>query len=166
MERREVFKKRNAKIFFKNAKNKHDRIVAIFFGIMNIPPVFIPIIIGIATEIAKVIIDKVRGTKVAKKSILQTGSFPSAHSAWVASLCTVVFFHAGVDSLEFAIAFVFSIIVLYDSLKIRAQVGLHAKELNKVLKRDKYDERMGHSFIEVFAGTIFGIVGSSLFFIL
>ena len=81
---------------------------------------------------------------------------PSAHSAFVVSLATVMFLKHGFFSDEFLISFVFSIIIIYDALNVRYQAGLHAQLLNEIIVKGelKLNESIGHTPIEALAGTI------------
>ena len=65
----------------------------------------------------------------------------------------------GFDSTGFFIAFVLSIVVIYDARGIRYTVGKHAKLLNQtILKDDKFElnEHIGHSLPEIIVGIVLG----------
>jgi len=92
---------------------------------------------------------------------------PSAHTAFVVSIVTVVAFFDGIYSNTFAISLVFSYIVIYDALNIRTNIGHNGKVVNKLIKEisgiKKGDypilrERVGHSPLEVLVGAIFGFI--------
>lgn len=110
--------------------------------------------------------------------IFGTGSMPSSHSAAVAALATSIGMIDGITSTTFAIAFVFSTIVMYDASGVRRHAGEHAAVLN-VIKRDlqeifntakdwqrkeqyekqqELEELLGHQPMEVFFGAITGII--------
>ncbi|UOR11832.1 divergent PAP2 family protein [Halobacillus amylolyticus] len=106
-----------------------------------------------------------------------TGGMPSSHSAAVAALATGVGVDQGLDSPIFAIACVFSIIVMFDSTGVRRQTGEQAIMLNILLndfhrfvgeakdwsnkgefqKKEELKELLGHRPIEVFFGALTGI---------
>lgn len=106
-----------------------------------------------------------------------TGSMPSSHSAAVAALTTGVGLVDGVQSTAFAIAFVFSIITMFDALGVRREAGEHAALLNQLVrdfqtfideaahwhKKEEYEKiaelktLLGHKPIEVFVGALTGI---------
>ncbi|MBQ7074408.1 divergent PAP2 family protein [bacterium] len=77
------------------------------------------------------------------------------------SLTTIVLLSEGVYSVNFAIAFTFSLIVAYDAMNVRYQSGEHARYLNelrrnlqnvlemKETKKPTLKERLGHTPFEV-----------------
>lgn len=106
--------------------------------------------------------------------LFQTGGMPSSHASTVVSLVTSIALINGMKSVEFAIAMVFSSIVLYDATGIRRAAGEHAKALNKLVKsiehKDKFDkieanfkEFLGHTPMEVFWGCILGVITGIIF---
>ncbi|MFC2947146.1 divergent PAP2 family protein [Virgibacillus sediminis] len=107
-----------------------------------------------------------------------TGGMPSSHSAAVAALTTGIGIIEGVTSSVFAVAFVFSIITMYDASGVRRQAGEQAIVINQLIKdfqyfvdgakdwnrKEEYEKReelkelLGHQPIEVFFGGITGVV--------
>ncbi|MCP3032779.1 divergent PAP2 family protein [Halobacillus sp. A1] len=107
-----------------------------------------------------------------------TGGMPSSHSAAVTALSTAVGIEHGFNSSIFAIAAVFTIIVMFDSTGVRRQTGEQAIMLNILLndfqrfvgearewankedfqKREELKELLGHKPIEVFFGGLTGIL--------
>lgn len=63
-----------------------------------------------------------------------TGGMPSSHSASVTGLTTSIAYETGLDSPIFAVAAMFSFIVMYDASGVRFQAGQHAAVLNKLRK--------------------------------
>ena len=102
-----------------------------------------------------------------------TGGMPSSHAAGVSALATSVGVTYGFDSSLFAIALTFTLIVLFDAQGVRLAAGRQAEILNKMLDdiywkkkldEDKLKEFIGHTHIEVWAGTILGILVSLLLY--
>jgi hypothetical protein len=102
-----------------------------------------------------------------------TGGMPSSHAAGVAALATSIGVTYGFDSGLFAIALTFTLIVLFDAQGVRLSAGRQAEILNKMLDdiywKKKLDEEqlkefIGHTPIEVWAGTALGILVSLLFY--
>lgn len=109
--------------------------------------------------------------------VFGTGSMPSSHSAAVSALTTAIGIAEGVSSIHFAIAFVFSIITMFDALGIRREAGEHAIILNQLVKdfqkffdeathweeKSEYEKiaelktLLGHKPIEVFVGALTGV---------
>ncbi|MFQ3544750.1 divergent PAP2 family protein [Halobacillus rhizosphaerae] len=107
-----------------------------------------------------------------------TGGMPSSHSAAVTALATGVGIQEGFDSAIFAVACVFTIIVMFDSTGVRRQTGEQAIMLNILLKdfqrfvdeakdwgnkeqfqrKAELKELLGHQPIEVFFGGVTGIL--------
>lgn len=96
-----------------------------------------------------------------------TGGMPSSHSAMVSALATGVGLENGFDSAAFAIAVIFAMIVTYDAAGVRRHAGTHARALNLIvaellsghpLEEIHFEELLGHSRMEVFAGVLFGIL--------
>ena len=106
--------------------------------------------------------------KINFKCLTTTGGMPSAHSGAVCGLATMVGILTGFDSVEFAIAFGFALIVMYDAAGVRRSAGKIAATLNKVTEEiykhntqaagEKLKELLGHTPIEVFVGALLGIV--------
>lgn len=102
------------------------------------------------------------------KILTTTGGMPSSHSSGTVALATSVGFICGFDSVEFAIATGFAIIVMYDAAGLRRAAGKTAACLNKMMEEfyqkkhidpsTKLKELLGHTPFEVFVGAILGIV--------
>ena len=73
----------------------------------------------------KLIIDVIKNGKISLRVLTTTGGMPSAHSAFVTALATGVGQVKGWDSVEFAIATIFAIIVMYDAAGVRQAAGKH-----------------------------------------
>ncbi|MGP4076625.1 divergent PAP2 family protein [Halobacillus sp. K22] len=107
-----------------------------------------------------------------------TGGMPSSHSAAVTALATGVGIQQGFNSSIFAVACVFTIIVMFDSTGVRRQTGEQAIMLNiltndfnrfvneardwgnkeQYQKKEELKELLGHQPIEVFFGGLTGIL--------
>ncbi len=108
--------------------------------------------------------------------MFSTGGMPSSHSAAVSSLATVVGISTGTGTLIFAACVVFGVIVMYDAAGIRRHAGEQAIAINKLEAeigryidsdhfRDRHEiyqkrlkEMLGHQPIEVFFGSLMGIL--------
>jgi len=115
----------------------------------------IPLVVIVLTEFTKLFVEMVR-TGSWSGRLFQQGGMPSSHSAFVTSLLIVVGRKTGLDSIEFAIAVVFACIVWYDAIGVRGALGKQAKILNLMQELYELKETIGHSFIEVLVGIIFG----------
>ncbi len=88
---------------------------------------------------------------------------PSAHSASVVALLTMIGGLNGVDSAIFAVAALFAAIVMYDSVMVRRSSGEQGESLKALLKEQKSRVRIprvakGHTPLEVAVGALFGLV--------
>jgi len=124
----------------------------------------IPLIVFGLGQIVKIAIKLVQRRPIALRHMLY-GGMPSTHAAIVASLATVVGLREGFYSTVFGITLIFSTIVIYDAIQLRAIVGQHSAILNKLQAEGNgpsLPQIVGHSYSQVFAGVIFGIAVSLL----
>jgi uncharacterized protein len=124
-------------------------------------------------QILKLIIDLIQNGKVSVKVLTTTGGMPSAHSALVTALAAGVGESLGWKSAEFAIATIFAIVVMYDAAGVRQAAGKQARILNQMMdelfsedhkfNEEKLKELLGHTPVQVIAGSILGILISWAF---
>ena len=100
------------------------------------------------------------------KRLVDPGGMPSSHSAFVTSLATGLGLREGFDSPIFALATVFSLIVMYDASGVRRAAGKQARVLNAIIedlnRRQLHPERLrellGHTPFEVLVGALLGVI--------
>lgn len=107
------------------------------------------------------------------KRFIGAGGMPSSHSSTVTALSTSILKIYGFASPIFAVAFVFSIIVMYDAAGVRRAAGEQAKVLNHIMDNwtDKapdvfekdLNELLGHTPFQVIAGALLGIIIGIIF---
>lgn len=113
---------------------------------------------------AKYIVAVVQSGKIRNfRHLYLSGNMPSAHSASVVALLTVVGGTEGVDSAVFAVALLFAAIVMYDAIMVRRSSGEQGRILIKLLKEQKSSLPLprvakGHTPLEVAAGALLGLV--------
>ncbi|WP_412029271.1 divergent PAP2 family protein [Deinococcus yunweiensis] len=101
-------------------------------------------------------------------AFMETGGMPSSHSAMVAALTTGVALTEGMNSPLFAVSAVFALIVMYDATGVRHSSGQQARLLNELVDELRAVVRegfaptplrvlLGHTYLEVAAGTLIGI---------
>ncbi len=100
-----------------------------------------------------------------------TGNMPSTHSAIVVALTIILYLTEGFTSLFF-VSFVFASIVIRDAVGVRRTVGEESKVLTTLihaLKKKfhinisrKIHQNLGHQPIEVFVGSLIGLVSGLL----
>lgn len=141
---------------------------------MDIPKlVLIPIIAVSVTQVLKFIIEAARH-ELRWASLLEYGGMPSAHTAFVISLDTVIWRHEGIASPAFAVAMVFSLLIIRDAIGLRQVLGLHGRTLNMLIRElpDREErkfpqhllERLGHTPLQAFVGACLGFaIGYGLY---
>lgn len=128
--------------------------------------IIIPIIVGITSQVLKLITDGVKGNFDFKNLFISYGGMPSAHTAFAVSVTTLVGLKIGIDSPIFGVALIFTILIMRDAVAFRNILGSQGRLLNKMMRRlpaletadiPKFRERMGHSGLEVTVGAGLGI---------
>ncbi|MGB7415613.1 MAG: divergent PAP2 family protein [Thermosynechococcaceae cyanobacterium] len=122
---------------------------------------------SLIAQLLKLIIEFAINRKINFKVLFETGGMPSAHSALVTALATAVGLVSGWDSVEFAIATIFAIIVMYDAAGVRQAAGKQARILNQIIdemfqenpefNEDRLKELLGHTPVQVIAGSMLGV---------
>jgi acid phosphatase family membrane protein YuiD len=114
----------------------------------------------------KITLGVIRSHRFDFRWLFGTGGMPSTHASGVTALTTAIGLREGAASPFFAIAFVFTVITLFDAQGVRRWSGRQAQVLNKMLddmyfKRRIQEERLiellGHTPIEVLAGMGLGL---------
>ena len=145
----------------------------IFHQIINNKIIQTSALAWFVAQVIKIIIDCIRNKTINPALIVSSGGMPSSHSSFVTSLACGVGFTEGFDSSFFAIAFVISMVVMYDASGVRRAAGKQAEVLNIFIENfekhgikidSKLKELLGHSPVEVFAGAILGIVIAIIMF--
>ena len=117
-------------------------------------------------QAAKLILYSVRQRRLNLRVLAETGGMPSSHSAIVMGLTASVGKYSGVSSAAFAIALIFSFVVMYDAAGVRRAAGRQAEILNRLVEdlvhmrgvqEQKLRELLGHTPVEVLAGAVVGI---------
>lgn len=117
-------------------------------------------------QFLKVVITLIMDKKLNLYRMVGSGGMPSSHSSMVMALSTGVGLLEGFDSVAYAIALCFALIVMYDASGVRRAVGKQAIILNTMLDdlyqhrpipHDRLKELVGHTPYEVLAGAALGI---------
>ncbi|MFR7873826.1 MAG: divergent PAP2 family protein [Christensenellales bacterium] len=134
--------------------------------------IIVPFFTWVAIQIFKVIWDLVTTKKFNFKRILGAGGMPSAHSAVVIALTTMIGRSQGTTSPMFGIALIFSLVVMYDATGVRREAGKQAHLLNEIINtpglsqvqvKEKLVEALGHTPIQVFVGALVGFIIGMIF---
>ena len=113
-----------------------------------------PIVAWSIAQAAKVILYSIRERRLNLRVLAVTGGMPSSHSAIVMGLTTAIGKHVGPTSPQFAIALIFSFVVMYDAAGLRRAAGRQAAILNRLVEdlvhmrgvqEQKLRELLGHT---------------------
>ena len=107
----------------------------------------------------------------AVRQLYLSGGMPSAHSATVVAVTTVIGLNEGIDSAVFGLAVLLTTVVMYDAVMVRRSSGEQGLTLLELLKErvGKAELRpprvaRGHTPLEVIVGTLVGLlVGAATF---
>ncbi len=141
-----------------------------------------------AAQLIKTILYAIKFRTFNPERIFGAGGMPSSHSALVVSVALYTLRSEGVRSPFFAFSMLLAAIVIYDAMSVRYNAGLHAKELNRLRRviddiddelsqlagddeveldelteRKDFKEFLGHTPIEVLAGSLLGIIIAMVF---
>ena len=121
----------------------------------------IPLIVVIGSQAIKLATDGIRGNFDLRNFFITYGGMPSSHTALAISVTTLVGLRQGFQSALFAVALVFTLLVMRDAMTIRRMLGKHGQALNQLLAGSPdaphFPERLGHSVLEVVAGAVWGV---------
>ncbi len=118
-------------------------------------------------QLFKLVVGLVREKRLDLRFFVRSGGIASAHTALVTALATSVAIMEGLNSVAFAIAVVFAVVVMYDAAGVRLSVSRQSVILNRIVKelRERrpgeleHDLRefIGHTPVQVFIGAAVGI---------
>jgi len=118
-------------------------------------------------QVTKLTLSSIRQRRLNLRVLAETGGMPSSHAAIVMGLTAAVGRVDGVGSGTFAIALIFSFVVMYDAQGVRRAVGRQAAVLNRLvedmvhmrgIQEDRVRELLGHTPIEVLVGGALGVI--------
>lgn len=140
-------------------------------GVVEISPYILAIVIGwTVSQLIKTIISAVNHKSLSLRKILfVSGGMPSSHSATIMAVWTVILLADGIQSGLFGLASAVALVFLYDAVKVRRSSGEQGIALSALIQEQKSEVplprvAMGHTPLEVLAGSLLGIViGISVF---
>ena len=131
----------------------------------NYNMIIVPVIVGGILLVTKFAIFSAKhGVKW--EYFFSHGHMPSFHTGFVISTLTTIGYYQGTTSGVFALATIFSIIIIDDALRLRAYLGDQGRYLNRLIEQLPIDknkfprlkERIGHRSNEVIVGGLLGFV--------
>lgn len=120
----------------------------------------------IVAQSIKVTIGVIRYKRFDFRWFVGTGGMPSSHAAGASCLATSIGLNYGFDSVYFALAAAFAIVVMFDAQGVRRSTGKQAGILNRVMddiywqgriKENRLRELIGHTPVEVIVGFLVGL---------
>jgi uncharacterized protein len=126
----------------------------------GLPPyLFIPLVAWLVAQSTKVILALVRKESDAASKFFASGNMPSAHSAVMIALLTVIGAQQGLYSPLFGVVTILTAIILYDALNVRRAVGEQGRILKQLAGADKpFFSADGHRLTEVVVGAVIGVL--------
>lgn len=118
-------------------------------------------------QIIKVGLGVIRHKKIDFRWFVGTGGMPSSHTAGASCLATAIGLEYGFNSVYFALAASFAIVVMFDAQGVRRATGRQARILNKItediywrgrIHEGRLRELIGHTPVEVIAGFLLGVI--------
>ena len=127
---------------------------------------------GLAQSI-KVVLGVIRTKKFDFRWFIGTGGMPSAHAAGASALAVTAGLDYGFNNSEiFALGFFFAMVTMFDAQGVRRSTGSQARILNRMMddihwqgkiKEQRLKELIGHTPVEVIAGSVIGILLGIIF---
>lgn len=123
-------------------------------------------------QVLKTIFAFVSSQEFSLERLVGSGGMPSSHTALVVAMTTAIAIREGVSTASFALAFIFSAVVMYDATGVRRAAGRHAKVINQMIRQLRFEhtvhhitlkELLGHTPVEVLAGGLLGFSTAYVF---
>jgi acid phosphatase family membrane protein YuiD len=133
----------------------------------------VTVIAWLFTQFVKVILGVVREKRFDFRWFIGTGGMPSSHAAGASALATSIGMSQGFDSVIFALAATFGVVVFFDAQGVRMATGRQAHILNHIMgdiyfkgriQEKRLKELIGHTPLEVIFGIIIGVLLATIFY--
>ncbi|MGL6174351.1 MAG: divergent PAP2 family protein [Cellulosilyticaceae bacterium] len=139
----------------------------IFNEILSNKILMVSILSWFLAQLIKLVLTLINEKRLDFNKLMSSGGMPSSHSSFTVALAVGVGQVHGYQSGLFAVASVFSFVVMYDAANVRLEAGKQAAVLNRIIDtmqdthlklEERLKELLGHTPIQVLAGAILGIV--------
>jgi len=126
-----------------------------------------PLLALFIAQVFKIIIYGWKNKGFDFRRLVGAGGMPSSHATLTVALTTQIGKNVGIDEPVFAVALVFTMVVLYDAAGVRRAAGKQAAILNTIMsevmahqkiKEARLKELLGHTPFEVLVGVILGFI--------
>jgi len=127
----------------------------------------VPLVAWAIAQVIKVTTDSLQHRRFDVRRLASAGGMPSSHTAMVVALTTIIGTKVGSNSPAFAIALIFTVVVMYDATGVRRAAGRQAAVLNRIIddlfhqegiKEERLRELIGHTPVEVIVGALLGVL--------
>jgi acid phosphatase family membrane protein YuiD len=134
-------------------------------GILNNHVLISALIAWSLAQIIKIPMEYLHTGKWNWALLFRAGGMPSSHSALITAATHSIGLIYGFNTAAYALAFVSSMIVIYDATGIRRQAGKHAEIINAMindlatghpLREEQLREVLGHTPMEAVGGLLWG----------
>lgn len=121
----------------------------------------------VLAQIIKVTIGVIKNKRFDFRWLVSAGGMPSSHAAGASALASCIGLEMGWNSVYFALAASFAIVVMFDAQGVRRTTGKQAQILNKIMddiywqrriSENRLRELVGHTPVEVLIGMFLGIM--------
>ena len=122
----------------------------------------VAVAVQLASQLFKVLFYSLKERHFRPEYFISTGGMPSAHTAFVSALTVSLGLHHGFASEFFTVAFVFSVIIVYDLVRVRGAVHAHSRILAVLLEQIQLRQKVvlphlvSHSLPEILVGMVVG----------
>lgn len=126
--------------------------------------ILLPFVAWVVSGSLKFLVNAVRfgGLKNAKK-LIGYGGLPSTHTAIISSAVFFYGFSEGFFNATFTLGLSVMMLFIMDAHNLRIKIGKHAEILNKLQNETVLRERMGHTWLEIFCGSVVGMILGYIF---
>lgn len=142
--------------------------MSVFLDIFKNYHLVCPLVAFFTAQVIKFILTIIFAKKIDFRKLIENGGMPSSHTSTVWALTVSFGIVSGVKSQIFALAFIFTMVVMIDAMGVRRATGETTKALNKIVHDlfEEYNiqllakdikEYVGHKPLEVLAGAVIGI---------
>ena len=131
-----------------------------------------PVVSWLSAQTIKYITNIIKNRAFHLFHIVKTGGMPSSHTSLVVTLIIQAALIEGVNSIAFATALVFGLIVIYDAMSLRRAVGYQGSEVEEMYREycEKHGKEYkshkpvkGHTLLEIIGGVVWGALIAFLF---
>ncbi len=127
----------------------------------------VAVAVQLLSQLFKVVFYSLKERRLRPDYFISTGGMPSAHTAFVSALTVSLGLHHGFASEFFTVAFVFSVIMVYDLVRVRGAVHAHSRILGMLLEQVQLRQKIvlphlvSHSMPEIIVGLVVGCAAAA-----